>query len=308
MIKCKHCPTESSASTAHVVNWQHREVVSEERGTTRVPVPSQGHDRQGFAGVHARRCFSGTAPVATLMCTQRHSGREVDGRWERRRRAVHRCACPVPLLRTPQHNGVEGEVLEFDASVGRWRVQDPDKLVLALKASNLEVFSATGRDGLRRRRRNPLACALARAQRHARMPSSTACADALAKAPGSWQWALGRQGQRRTAGPACRKALTPPFLQCAKCKAAAYCRNACQVPPTHTHAARCARARASARTDPLLRACPPCSLPPDRCVEGRAQARVRAVEETESVSAYTFTLNFPHCHLPRTRSSPWRGS
>ena len=30
---------------------------------------------------------------------------------------------------------------------------------------------------------------------------------------------------------ACRKALTPPFLQCAKCKAAAYCSKACQVPP-----------------------------------------------------------------------------
>jgi hypothetical protein len=42
---------------------------------------------------------------------------------------------------------------------------------------------------------------------------------------------------------ACRKALTPPFLQCAKCKAAAYCSKACQV-RAPTHEARCARARA----------------------------------------------------------------
>ena len=42
---------------------------------------------------------------------------------------------------------------------------------------------------------------------------------------------------------ACRKALTPPFLQCAKCKAAAYCSKACQVPPPHTNKCRvCLRA------------------------------------------------------------------
>ena len=46
---------------------------------------------------------------------------------------------------------------------------------------------------------------------------------------------------------ACRKALTLPFLQCAKFKAAAYCSKACQVPPPPPkHAARCARARACA--------------------------------------------------------------
>ena len=40
----------------------------------------------------------------------------------------------------PEHNGVEGEVLEFDASAGRWKVQlHPDGPVLALKASNLAV-------------------------------------------------------------------------------------------------------------------------------------------------------------------------
>jgi hypothetical protein len=38
------------------------------------------------------------------------------------------------LQQKPEHNGVEGEVLEFDASAGRWKVQlHPDGLVLALK-------------------------------------------------------------------------------------------------------------------------------------------------------------------------------
>ena len=47
------------------------------------------------------------------------------------------------LQRKPEHNGVEGEVLEFDASAGRWKVQQhPDGLVLwALKASNLTVLA-----------------------------------------------------------------------------------------------------------------------------------------------------------------------
>ena len=49
-------------------------------------------------------------------------------------------------------NGVEGEVLEFDASAGRWKIH-LHTVVLALKASNL----------VRRRRRNLLARALARA-------------------------------------------------------------------------------------------------------------------------------------------------
>lgn len=44
---------------------------------------------------------------------------------------------------------------------------------------------------------------------------------------------------------ACRKTLTPPFLQCAKCKAAAYCSKECQV-PTRTCSALPPRARACA--------------------------------------------------------------
>ena len=75
---------------------------------------------------------------------------------------------------------------------------------------------------------------------------------------------------------ACRKTLTPPFLQCAKCKAAAYCSKECQVPPpAHT----CSALRPSTRLRTLTRSsvpAPPRSLSPDRGVEGRAQARVRA--------------------------------
>ena len=44
------------------------------------------------------------------------------------------------LLRTPEHNGAEGEVVEFDASTGRWRVRlEPGGRELALKAGNLAV-------------------------------------------------------------------------------------------------------------------------------------------------------------------------
>ena len=43
------------------------------------------------------------------------------------------------LRRTPEHNGAEGEVVEFDASTGRWRVRlaGPDGRELALRACNL---------------------------------------------------------------------------------------------------------------------------------------------------------------------------
>ena len=74
---------------------------------------------------------------------------------------------------------------------------------------------------------------------------------------------------------ACRQALAPPLLQCSKCKAKAYCCQACQVGDPATHRAPCARARVCSLT--RTRSRPPCrlSLPPDRRVEGRAQARVR---------------------------------
>ena len=48
------------------------------------------------------------------------------------------------LQQKPEHNGVEGEVLEFDASAGLWKVQlHPDGLVLALK--NRQVTSKSTR-------------------------------------------------------------------------------------------------------------------------------------------------------------------
>jgi hypothetical protein len=51
------------------------------------------------------------------------------------------------LQQKSEHNGFKGEVLEFDASAGRWKVQlHPDGLVLALKASNLAVLAPAESD------------------------------------------------------------------------------------------------------------------------------------------------------------------
>ena len=72
------------------------------------------------------------------------------------------------LQQKPEHNGVEGEVLEFDASAGRWKVQlHPDGLVMALKASNLAVLApaksdssnATLCDNCSKALQKPLVCA-----------------------------------------------------------------------------------------------------------------------------------------------------
>ena len=101
------------------------------------------------------------------------------------------------------------------------------------------------------------------------MPKKTAVA--ATPAPGPAALACGNA--------ACGKALAPPLLQCAKCKAEAYCCKACQVgdPACPRHALRAARA--GARSCPLTRTrtlSPSLSLPPPDCrVEGRAQARVR---------------------------------
>jgi tetratricopeptide (TPR) repeat protein len=94
------------------------------------------------------------------------------------------------LLRTPQYNGVEGEVLEFDASAGRWRVpdgrgkvvgpQDPgsgrwgvkisDGRVLALKPENLTAARKAGH----KRECAPGAALIPRATRDAARPAPRA--------------------------------------------------------------------------------------------------------------------------------------
>ena len=49
---------------------------------------------------------------------------------------------PHSLQQKPEHNGVEREVLEFDASAGQRKVQlHPDGLMLAPKASNLAALA-----------------------------------------------------------------------------------------------------------------------------------------------------------------------
>jgi len=72
------------------------------------------------------------------------------------------------LQQKPELNDVEGEVLEFDESAGRWKVQlHPDGLVLALKASNLAVLApaksdssnATLCDNCSKALQKPLVCA-----------------------------------------------------------------------------------------------------------------------------------------------------
>ena len=84
---------------------------------------------------------------------------------------------------------------------------------------------------------------------------------------GAWWVQEHARGASRSMGA--QQRLTPPLLQCAKCKAAAYCSKECQVPPPpNTHMQRAAPEPAPARTDPLLRACP-APLPVTRPRRGR---------------------------------------
>ena len=65
---------------------------------------------------------------------------------------------------------------------------------------------------------------------------------------------------------------------------------------------RAAPEPAPARTDQLLRACPPRSLPPDRGVEGRAQARVRAGSRRGGGRADPAGRAGASRHAPRARA------
>ena len=144
------------------------------------------------------------------------------------------------LQQKPEHNGAEGEVLEFDASAGCWKVQlHPNGLVLALKASNLNVMART--------QQAPAPAELmcgADVEIHScvRSPELNGVRGKVVEPqdPVSGRWGVkidsdGRVLALKTANlvrlcgnAACRKALTPPLLQC---KAAAYCSKACQVRP-----------------------------------------------------------------------------
>ena len=147
------------------------------------------------------------------------------------------------LLRTPEHNGAEGEVVEFDASTGRWRVRlaGPDGRELALRASNLAVLMPASQTLLAL---GEMPCG-ADVEMHSlvRSPELNGGRGKVVEPqdPGTGRCgvkidsdgrvlALKPANLARLCGnAACRKALAPPLLQCSKCKAEADCCKACQV-------------------------------------------------------------------------------
>ena len=147
------------------------------------------------------------------------------------------------LLRTPEHNGAEGEVVEFDASTGRWRVRlaGPDGRELALRASNLAVLMPASQTLLAL---GEMPCG-ADVEMHSlvRSPELNGGRGKVVEPqdPGTGRCgvkidsdgrvlALKPANLARLCGNAvCGKALAPPLLQCSKCKAEAYCCEACQV-------------------------------------------------------------------------------
>jgi tetratricopeptide (TPR) repeat protein len=111
--------------------------------------------------------------------------------------ALCRCARQVhSLQQKPEQNGAEGEVLEFDASAGRWKVQlHREGLVLALNSTELNGAQ------------------LDRAQWR---PRQGFCA------PGSWQWAVGRHNRQRRTGPCTETSQPGPDQEARADGAAAY--------------------------------------------------------------------------------------
>ena len=167
------------------------------------------------------------------------------------------------LLRTPEHNGAEGEVVEFDASTGRWRVLLADGRELALRASNLAVLMPASQTLLAL---GEMPCG-ADVEMHS-LVRSPELNGGRGKVVESQDPGTGRCGvkidsdgrvlalkpanlARLCGNAACGKALAPPLLQCSKCKAEAYCCEACQVgdpaAPVAHHAQR-ARVPVSARS------------------------------------------------------------
>ena len=143
------------------------------------------------------------------------------------------------LLRTPEHNGAEGEVVEFDASTGRWRVRlaGPDGRELALKASNLAVLMPAPQTLLAL---GEMPCG-ADVEMHSpelnggrgkvvepQDPDTGRCGVKIDS--DGRVLALKPANLARLCGNAvCGKALAPPLLKCFKCKGEAYCDKACQV-------------------------------------------------------------------------------
>ena len=161
------------------------------------------------------------------------------------------------LLRNPEHNGAEGEVVEFDASTGRWRVRlaEPDGRELALRASNLAVLMPASQTLLAL---GEMPCG-ADVEMHSlvRSPELNGVRGQVVEPQdprtGRCGVKIDSDGRvlalkpanlvRLCGNAACRQALAPPLLQCSKCKAKAYCCEACQVGDPATHRAPCARAR-----------------------------------------------------------------
>ena len=177
------------------------------------------------------------------------------------------------LLRAPERNGAEGEVVEFDASRGRWRVRlaGPDGHELALKASNLAVLMPAPHTLLAL---GEIPCG-ADVEMHSlvRAPELNGVRGQVVEPQdprtGRCRVKIDSDGRvlalkpanlvRLCGNAACRQALAPPLLQCSQCKAKAYCCEACQVGSHPATAPRAVRARPRLLAHPLP---PPSPLPP----------------------------------------------
>ena len=146
------------------------------------------------------------------------------------------------LLRTPEHNGAEGEVVEFDLIPGRWRIRlaGPDGRELALKASNLAVLIPVPQAPatvemmigahveIRSLVRSPELNGVRGQVVEPQDPGTGRCGVKI-DSDGRLLALKPANLARLCGNAACRKALAPPLLKCFKCKGEAYCDKACQV-------------------------------------------------------------------------------